>query len=74
MNGRGVPELAAYLRAVPARPPDPMHFVRKAVADAYGRFGLSVLSDDDWAPGAAATTPYEELEAAARAAVRRRLR
>ena len=74
VNGRGVPELAAYLRAVPARPPDPMHFVRKAVADAYGRFGLAVLADEAWALDAAVTTPYEELEVAALATVGRRLR
>jgi hypothetical protein len=44
------------------------------VADAYGRFGLAVLDADDWAPAAAATTPYEELETGALAAVHRRLR
>jgi hypothetical protein len=43
------------------------------VSDAYGRLALAVLADEDRMP-AAATTPYEQLDVAAPAAVRRRLR
>jgi LAO/AO transport system kinase len=71
LTGRGVSELADHLRAVPARPPDPMHFVRKAVAEAYGRFGLAVLAEQARTP--APDTLYEDLEAAALDAVRRRM-
>jgi LAO/AO transport system kinase len=71
-TGRGVPELAAYLRALPQRPPDPMHFVRRAVAEAYGRFGLAIVerAAATWDGRGAA---YEELEARAFDAVRREL-
>ena len=69
VTGRGVAELAAYLAALPRRPVDVMHFVRKAVGEAYGRFGLDVLAREAarWAP--AAGDVYEDLEAWALAAV-----
>ena len=69
-----MPELAAHVRAVPARPPDPMRFVRKAVADAYGRFGLDVLADEIAASERISDAVYEDVEARALEAVRRRLR
>jgi LAO/AO transport system kinase len=74
VTGRGVPELAAHLRGVPARPPDPMHFVRKAVADAYGRFGLAVLAGETAASERTSDAVYEDVEARALDAIRRRLR
>src|SRR6185369_3667358 len=71
-TGRGVPELAAYLRALPQRLPDPMHFVRRAVAEAYGRFGLAIVERAavTWDGRGAA---YEELEARAFDTIRREL-
>jgi LAO/AO transport system kinase len=66
-TGRGVVELAAYLAALPRRPSDPMHFVRKAVAEAYGRFGLDVLAREG--PTSSRDVVYEELEARALATV-----
>ena len=76
VTGRGIGELAAHLRTVPRRMPDPMHFVAKAVAEAYGRFGLDILHSESgaWAADAAATAVYEDLEAKALEAIRRRLR
>jgi LAO/AO transport system kinase len=76
VTGRGIAELAAHLRAVPARPPDPMHFVRKAVAEAYGRFGLDVLerTAPAWPPDLVRTAVYETLEALALEAIGRALR
>lgn len=76
VTGRGVPELAAYLRET-ARPEDAdgqrrheRHFLRKAVAERYGRFGLDEVDRLPESPGAV----YEDREAAALDAIRARLR
>lgn len=76
VTGRGVPELAAYLRET-ARPEDADgqrrhegHFLRKAVAERYGRFGLDAIDRLPEMPGAV----YEDREAAALDAIRTRLR
>ncbi|HXJ32407.1 MAG TPA: hypothetical protein VMS22_00085 [Candidatus Eisenbacteria bacterium] len=76
VTGRGVPELAAYLRELPVRRPDPLHFVRRQVAEAYGTYGLEVFEAERgrWPRGWAAEAVYEDLEAAALGAVRARLR
>ena len=68
-------EVASYLRSVPARPPDPMHFVRRMIAEAYGHFGLRLLdaAAATW-PTPAPSTIYEDLEARALDAVRAGLR
>jgi LAO/AO transport system kinase len=75
VTGRGVPELAAFLRET-ARPEDAAtqhrhegHFLRKAVAERYGRFGLDALDRLAEMPGAV----YEEREAAALDAIRSRI-
>jgi LAO/AO transport system kinase len=76
VTGRGVPELAAYLREA-ARPEDAatqrrheLHFLRKAVAERYGRFGLEEVDRVAAAPDAV----YEEREAAVLDAIRARVR
>jgi LAO/AO transport system kinase len=76
VTGRGVPELAAYLRET-ARPEDAatqrrheQHFLRKAVAERYGRFGLEEVDRLAAAPDAV----YEEREAAVLDAIRARVR
>ncbi len=82
LRGTGVAELAAFLRqSVP--PPDAAaarrrdrHFLRRAVAERYGRFGIDVLEQSLAAVPAAHADGalYEELEAAALRAIRERLR
>lgn len=76
VTGRGVPELAAYLREA-ARPEDAatqrrheLHFLRKAVAERYGRFGLEEIDRLGDVPG----TVYEEREASVLDAIRARVR
>jgi len=75
VTGRGIPELATHVRSIPPRPPDPMHFVRKTIAEAYGRFGLDLLAraSSGW-PAPTPSTVYEDLEARALGAVRGALR
>jgi len=75
VTGRGIPELASHLRNVPSRPPDPMHFVRRMIAEAYGRFGLGLLESAaaTW-PAPTPATIYEDLEVRALDAVRAGLR
>jgi LAO/AO transport system kinase len=75
VTGRGIPELASHLRNVPSRPPDPMHFVRKTIAEGYGRFGLGLLdrAAAGW-PAATPSTIYEDLETRALDAVRTAVR
>lgn len=80
VTGRGVAELAGFLRTS-TRPEDPetqrrheLHFLRKAVAERYGRFGLDEV--DRAASGGPAddATVYEEREAAVLDAIRARVR
>ena len=76
VTGRGVPELARYLCRVPMRRPDLVHFVRRALQDAYGRFGVRVW-EEGGGPAALEAVPspiYEDVEGAALAMVRARVR
>jgi LAO/AO transport system kinase len=81
LRGTGVAELAAFLREQVAAPTAAalhrreLHFLRKAIAERYGAFGLDELrrflaAGGDRRPGAG----YEEIEAAALDAVRARVR
>jgi len=76
VTGRGIAELAAYLSTVPPRPPEPMHFVERAVAEAYGSFGRAILAEEaaTWGAEALRTSVYEDLEQRALDAIRQRLR
>ncbi len=76
VTGRGIAELAAYLRGLPVRRPDPIHFVRRQVVETHGTYGLEVFEAERrrWPAGWAADAVYEDLEAAALRAVRARLR
>ena len=76
VTGRGIAELAAYLSAMPPRPSDPMHFVARAVAEAYGRFGTAILAEEapTWDAATIRASVYEDLEQRALDAVRQRVR
>jgi LAO/AO transport system kinase len=80
LRGAGIAELAAFLRdAVPA--PDAAalqraerHFLRKAITERWGRFGLEALDALLAGPDAPpAGQQYEELEAAALRVIRARI-
>ncbi|HWP67518.1 MAG TPA: protein kinase [Candidatus Limnocylindria bacterium] len=83
VTGLGIDELAAFLREEAARPPAPEHrraqeayFLRKAVAERYGRFGTAEM--DRVFPGGtlppAAEASLEELEDRVLAAIGARIR
>ena len=75
VTGRGIAELASHLQTLPPRAPDPMHFVRKTIAEGYGRFGLELLARAAAAwPAPTPSTIYEDLETRALDAVRGALR
>src|SRR5262249_46845666 len=79
LRGSGIAELAAFLRRVVHRPDAgtlrrrERHFLGKAVAERYGRFGLEEL-DRLLAARRMQRTQYEELEDAALEAIRARIR
>ena len=82
-TGRGVPELAAFLRSGAVRPhgragrhAQEVYFLRKAVAERWGRFGTDEAGRALAAlpPAVRAAATYEELEAVVLAAIARRIR
>src|SRR5262249_57565937 len=81
LHGTGITELADYLRKT-ARRPDAAslrrrerHFLSRAVAERFGRFGVDELERvlAAW-PDRGRHASYEELEAAALQAIRGRIR
>jgi hypothetical protein len=81
LRGTGVPELAAFLRAHVALPDaaalrrKELHFLRRAIAERYGDFGLDVLGR--FLADGGARRPdarYEDLETEALDAIAARLR
>lgn len=79
LRGSGIAELAAFLRRTVRRPDTgelrrrERHFLAKAVAERYGRFGLEEL-DRLLAARRTERAQYEELEDAALEAIRVRIR
>lgn len=82
-TGLGIAELAEWLHAEARTPADPerrrtqeLFFLRKRVADEWGRFGLAAAADvlAEAAARPVASWSYDEGEAAVTAAVRRRVR
>jgi LAO/AO transport system kinase len=82
LRGTGIAELAAFL-AEHVQAPDPVvlrarerHFLTKAIAERFGRFGVGELERVVVAlpPAVAERTVYEDLEDAALAAIRDRIR
>lgn len=83
VSGRGVPELAAFLRSDAVRPfgrlgrhAQELYFLRKAVAERWGRFGVEEAERALGAlpPALRDAATYEELEDVVMAAVARRIR
>lgn len=81
VTGAGVGELTAFLRQATAlQTPDGQrhqeeHFLRRAIAERYGQFGLAALDGlMDRAVPAGTVPLYEELEAAALRAIAARVR
>lgn len=76
VTGRGIDELLDVIVDAPSRDPDWRErervFLEKAIAEAYGQFGLNLLAGVR--AGLPAGTSYEEAEAIAFDAVRLRLR
>lgn len=79
LTGLGVAELTAWLREVSTTPPSATslqakerHYLRKTVAEHYGRFGLDAGAA--WLTGDADARPYEDREAAVLAAIAARVR
>ena len=79
LRGSGIAELAAFLRRMVRRPDAATlrrrerHFLGKAIAERYGRFGLAEL-DRVLAARRVERAQYEELEDAALEAIRVRIR
>lgn len=79
VTGAGVPELTAWLReATPlqtdaAQRRQEAHFLRRAIAERYGAFGVAIV-DADGAPAGDAVPLYEDAEAAALRAIAARVR
>lgn len=83
LTGRGIDELATALRGTAADRPDDAtlraheaHFLRKAIAERYGRFGTDELERRIGAlpPALRAAATYEELETLALDAIASRIR
>lgn len=81
VSGAGVPELTAWLlRETPIQSPDGQrrqerHFLRRAIAERYGAFGLATLDGlPDGAASAGGVALYEDLESAALDAIAARVR
>ena len=82
-TGRGIPELADFLHEATRRAPDrpglrarERYFLRKAVAERYGRFGVEELErvSREWRPEWEERVTYEEREEAALRAIAGRVR
>jgi hypothetical protein len=81
VTGAGVAELTAWLReATPLQTDEGQrrqerHFLRRAIAEHYGAFGLATVDDlaDGAAPGSGVPL-YEDLEASALQAIAARVR
>lgn len=82
LRGTGVAELAAFLAAQVPRPDAATlgrrerHFLAKAIAERYGRFGVDELERAvaGLPPAVASRAVYEDLEDVALAAIRARIR
>ena len=79
LSGRGVPELATYLRTATNAPPavsalraKEAHFLRRTVAERYGAFGVGIAAP--WLEAAGEVESYEQRERAIFEAIALRIR